>query len=69
MSAVTVDKPENISNLLALDEEYPAPPIVANHAIQKDWRGECARSLNDPEGFWADYATRFAWSRRWDRVL
>src|ERR1700689_2695418 len=69
MSAITVDKPENISNLLALDEEYLAPAIVADNAIQKDWHGECARSLQDPESFWADYAARFAWSRKWDRVL
>ena len=29
MSALTMTKPEDISNLLALDEEYAAPPIVA----------------------------------------
>jgi len=52
MSAVTVEKPENISNLLAMDEEYAAPPIVADNAIQKDWSGECARSQKNPEAFW-----------------
>ncbi len=69
MSVLTVEKSENISNLLALDEEYPAPAIVAGNAIQQDWRGECARSLKDPEAFWADYAAGFTWSRTWDRVL
>lgn len=29
MSALTTAKPENISNLLNMDQEYPAPPIVA----------------------------------------
>jgi hypothetical protein len=52
MSAVTVEKPENISNLLAMDEEYAAPRIVAGSAIQKDWLGECTRSQKNPEAFW-----------------
>src|ERR1022692_3925939 len=69
MNALTVSKPEDISNLLVMDEEYPAPDIVARNAIQKDWLGECARSKKDPEAFWADYAARFAWSRKWDHVL
>ena len=56
MSALTTSKPENISNLLVMDQEYPAPEIVAAKRIQKDWLGECARSRKDPEGFWADYA-------------
>src|SRR5690606_7176001 len=28
-----------------------------------------ARSLNDPEGFWAEAAEALVWDRRWDRVL
>ena len=28
-----------------------------------------ARSLQDPEGFWAEAADALAWDRRWDRVL
>ena len=51
MSALTAAKPENISNLLAMDEEYPAPVIVASNVRQKDWLGECARALKDPGGF------------------
>jgi len=62
-------KPENISNLLALDEEYPAPHIVARNTLQKDWLGECARARQDPEGFWGTYADRFNWSHKWDQVL
>ena len=69
MSALTPSKPENISNLLVMDQEYAAPEIVARNVIQKDWVGECARARNDPEGFWGDYASRFTWSRKWDRVL
>ena len=28
-----------------------------------------ARSLRDPEGFWAEAAEALVWDRRWDRVL
>ena len=28
-----------------------------------------ARSLQDPEGFWAEAAEALDWERRWDRVL
>src|SRR5919106_3943219 len=28
-----------------------------------------ARSLRDPEGFWAEAAEALDWERRWDRVL
>ncbi|MFY9793143.1 MAG: acetate--CoA ligase [Candidatus Sulfotelmatobacter sp.] len=69
MSAVIVEKPENISNLLAMDEEYAAPRIVADNAIQKDWLGECARSQKNPEAFWAEYASRFVWSKPWSKVM
>ena len=59
MSALPLTKPENISNLLTLDQEYAAPAIVADNVLQKNWTAECERSLKDPEGFWADYARRF----------
>jgi Acetyl-coenzyme A synthetase N-terminus len=65
----SMPKPENISNLLALDEEYPAPHIVARNTLQQDWLGECARARQDPGGFWGTYADRFNWSRKWDQVL
>jgi acetyl-CoA synthetase len=27
------------------------------------------RSVNDPEGFWAEHAERFTWRKKWDKVL
>ncbi len=27
------------------------------------------RSVNDPEGFWAEHAERFTWKKKWDKVL
>jgi len=69
MSVLSVEKRENISNLLALDGEYAAPSIVASNVIQKNWLRECARAQKYPEVFWADYASRFEWSCKWNRVL
>ena len=69
MSSLTVEKQENISNLLAMNEEYAAPSIVARNTAQKDFAGECARARKDPDAFWADYAANFSWSKKWDRVL
>ena len=62
-------KPEDISNLLVMDQEYAAPGIVGSNTIQKDWLGECERARKNPEQFWADYAGRFSWTRKWNQVL
>ena len=69
MSALPLSKPENISNLLQMDEEYAAPQVVANSVLQKDWIGECERSIKDPDSFWEDYALHFQWSQPWSKVL
>src|SRR5437868_14252062 len=60
---------QSISNLLAIDAEYPSPEIVRRNAAQQDWTEECRRSLADPESFWGEYAKRFAWTRPWKKVL
>jgi acetyl-CoA synthetase len=58
-----------ISNLLTIDEEYAAPPIVAQNCRQQNFAAEYERSIKDPEGFWGDYAKRFLWTRPWSKVL
>ena len=30
------------------------------------YRAEHARSLRDPDGFWAEQAEKLDWSKRWD---
>jgi acetyl-CoA synthetase len=65
----TAAKDHGISNLLAIDQEYPSPRCVAENCLQKDWSGECRRSLADPEQFWEDYALKFLWSKPWTKVL
>src|SRR6185436_10456595 len=38
-------------------------------AVGDKYRAEHARSLNDPDGFWAEQAEKLDWSKRWDKVL
>ena len=35
----------------------------------EQYRSEYKKSVEDPEGFWADIAGHFTWRRRWDKVL
>jgi acetyl-CoA synthetase len=60
---------EGISNLLTIDEEYPAPQIVAQNCRQQNFAEAYQRSVKDPEGFWGEYAKRFVWTRPWNKVL
>ena len=60
---------EGISNLLTMDEEYPAPQIVAQNCRQQNFAEAYQRSVKDPEGFWGDYAKRFVWTRPWTKIL
>ena len=59
----------DISNLLAIDEEYASPKCVAESCLQQNWQSECERAMTDPEDFWGDYALHFLWSKPWTKVL
>src|SRR5437879_13583832 len=65
MSSPVRESPQNISNLLAIDEEYASPAIIAQTCRQKNWAEEHRRSIEDPQAFWGDYARNFVWSRPW----
>jgi acetyl-CoA synthetase len=47
---------------------YPPPDIVAA-ANAPEYEGLYQRSLDDPEGFWAERAEELEWYRHWDKVL
>ena len=34
-----------------------------------EYQSAYRKSVNDPEGFWADIASNFYWRKRWDKVL
>lgn len=35
----------------------------------EEYRQQYKRSIDDPEGFWADIADNFNWKKKWDKVL
>jgi len=35
----------------------------------EDYQQAYARSVEDPEGFWAEMAEQFSWRKKWDKVL
>jgi acetyl-CoA synthetase len=59
---------QNIGNFLATEETYAPPSIVADAAILKNWHDEYARSIQDPDAFWAGIAAKFYWSKPWTKV-
>lgn len=64
----TATKPSVIQDLSAI-EEYPAPEIVRQQALLKDWPTEYASFQSNPDQFWADVAQQFEWSRPWNKVF
>jgi len=45
-----------------------ADPTLRRAANLQDYRSTYQRSLEDPEGFWAEWAERFCWFERWRKV-
>ena len=58
-----------IDHLLQEAGEIPPPPHVSGQATLSDYDGVYARSVADPEGFWAEAADELHWFRRWDDVF
>ncbi|MFL5538589.1 MAG: acetate--CoA ligase [Longimicrobiaceae bacterium] len=57
-----------LDSLLQEDRTFPPPPEFAAQANERD-PGIYARADADPEAYWAGWAERLDWFRRWDRVL
>ncbi|HEX6739260.1 MAG TPA: AMP-binding protein, partial [Vicinamibacteria bacterium] len=63
---------EDILSVLKETRVFPPPPEFAQQAHIKsldEYRALYRRSVDDPEGFWAEQAGALQWSRRWDKVL
>ena len=58
-----------IDHLLQETGEIAPPPHVAGQATLKDYEAAYRRSIEDPEGFWAEVASELDWFRPWDRVF
>ena len=48
---------------------YYPPPEITNAAWIRDYESIYKKSLEDPEGFWAERASELEWSKKWDKVL
>ena len=50
--------------------EVPADIAARAHIDEERYRTMYQRSVDDPEGFWAEYADEFVtWFKKWDRVM
>lgn len=58
-----------IDRVLDQDAVYPPSEALAAQANVSDFDAEYRRSIDDPAGFWADWAERFEWSRPWSSVF
>jgi acetyl-CoA synthetase len=62
----------DILSVLKETRVFPPPPEFQRRAHIKsldEYRALYRRSVEDPEGFWAEQAGQLTWSRKWDRVL
>jgi acetyl-CoA synthetase len=62
----------DIDSILKETRVFPPPPAFAAQAhigSLEAYRAAYRRSLDDPEGFWAEQAESLDWIRKWDRVL
>jgi hypothetical protein len=62
----------NFHSLLREDRVFPPPAAFAAKAwigSEAEYDAMYKRSIEDPEGFWADAASELDWSTKWDKVL
>jgi acetyl-CoA synthetase len=63
---------ENIETILREQRVFPPAASFSRDAHVKsleEYKALYDRSIQDPEGFWAEQAESLTWQRRWDRVL
>jgi len=55
---------------MILEKLYPVPAAVREKALvnKAQYEAMYKRSIADPEGFWAEMATRITWHKKWDKV-
>ena len=58
-----------IDHLLQETGEIPPPPHVARQATLQDFDAAYRRSIQDPEGFWAEVASELHWFSPWNQVF
>jgi acetyl-CoA synthetase len=68
-SKVELSKKREAEILKAEHETYEPAPELVEQCHVKDYEALYARSMADPEKFWAEQADTLEWYRRWDKVL
>ena len=66
------EKPtQNIANLMTEQRKFPVPDSFRAKAYissMKQYEAMFRRSLDDPDGFWGEYAETLSWFKKWDKV-
>ena len=66
------DQPtQNIANLMTEQRKFPVPESFKDRAFissMKQYEDMYRRSLDDPDGFWNEYAGNLHWYKKWDKV-
>jgi acetyl-CoA synthetase len=63
-----MDPRAEIDDLLREDRTFAPSPAFRAQALVRD-ESLYAEAENDPEAFWARFASELEWSRKWDKVL
>ncbi len=67
------DNKDKITSLLSEERVFEPPAAGRDRAhigSMEEYRRAYARSMEDPEGYWAERATELiSWDRKWDKVL
>jgi len=58
-----------VEKLLKAEERLWAPEEVRRKANLQNFPEVYRRSLEDPEGFWGEWARRFYWEKPFEKVL
>jgi len=67
-----LEKANAITSMMAEKRVFRPPEELAKKAYIKsldEYKEIYQRSIDDPEGFWAEMAEQLDWSQKWDRVL
>jgi len=72
MDASSPGSPQDLDTVSTENRTFPPPAPFAEGAhlsTQEAYERLYRRSLEDPDGFWAEAAEELHWFRKWDRVL
>jgi acetyl-CoA synthetase len=58
----------NLEHILQKTESFRAPEALRAQASLQDVAAEHRRSMEDPDRFWSEWASRFDWFSPWQRV-